>query len=373
MSGKNQALTSMSDDGDMSFGSLWSRSAVFKILLIACGVFVVAFVITLIVLLVKSSSQQADIDSLEASNAACRANEEKLTQDIAALNEQLSTSSKTIANLTTTVNTLTAVNADLRSQLNQSGADLNRTKQLMFYWEIGAGVGGAIGLSTGGYSAYQSYRIKYWTNLYNQCSTSLSDANKRINERDREISELNNKIYELNNQFTTITNRAHTTIMPAAVDTFALKKKGKNLKFTECYSSYSLSRCNQQDFMTKCKSDGTAVSTYIVFNTDKSHFGVFINEALPTALDSPIKDNKAFVFIDEKLITGDARTDYTIFNFPTNGFINIGNGEIVVAPSSTTSTTVTVSEGTAFSITEKYGASSQFTVTSIVAYKITEP
>ena len=370
MSGKNQPLTSMSDDGDTSLGSMWSRSIIFKIVLIACGVFIVFFAVTLLVLIFYSASQQNQINSVQASYDDCMAGQQAQANVIASLQSQLAYANSTIQNQTQTIQTLVNTTIDLSTKLNNSAIALNNTLTLMKYWQIGTAAGGGVALITGGYATYETFAANSWKSSYNTCSANLNTANQAISNLTTQNSYLRSNISARDSTILTLGTNGYN-LMPFAVNGIALKKKSKTLTLTECYNSNTKGYNHQADFITGCA--GAPNSTFILFQTNTNHFGAFINAPLVSTLDTDTIDGNAFTVIYERMKSGDVIGTRPVFTFPTGGYINIGKGEIVVAPSDTSYTTVHTAPGTTFNIGDNYYTTNDFTVQSVIAYRVTDP
>eukprot|EP01022_Parablepharisma_sp_SALTPOND_P000793 TRINITY_DN105050_c0_g1_i1.p1 TRINITY_DN105050_c0_g1~~TRINITY_DN105050_c0_g1_i1.p1 ORF type:complete len:477 (+),score=52.72 TRINITY_DN105050_c0_g1_i1:168-1433(+) len=385
MSSEDIPLNASTTDEDekLTIKAMWSRSLVFKVVLIACAVFALAFVVTILVSIKTSSSQSSEIESLTSSYNECQATQQKQSEEISSLEEKLANATEYVDTLKKENTDLLLANGKLQKDLEDTTTQLNKTKAKMKYWQIGTGVGGGLTLAAGGIAVYEGFLIKSCPNELKTCTKNLEEALEKVEKKDKEITSLKQAIELLNKEVIDLEStidslkeelgKMYTRGMAMtnkALDALMLKRMGKSVSMQSCYDSEE-GTFSQSEFKEGCGSSG---STLIVLMTAKTQFGVFIKENLPEEVDVGVTDNNAFAHILNRLVYGEIKQDKVAFKYPSDGMLDIGDGEILVSESTNGSTTVKVSEGKTFNIEDSYNeGATEFQVTRIIGYKVTSP
>ena len=210
----NTGAEEVDDSEDFTLENLWQKSLVFKIVAIVCAASILAFVITLIVSIAKGSSNSSDMDVLQKAYDDCQRNSKDLKNQTEQLKIQLDEARKVNDNLTQEIKGWINTTAELKKKLDNTTTELNSTKTVLKYWQIGAGVGGGATLIMSGVSIYHSSVIKDYSNKYSICTTNLNTAqatikslNDLITSKNSEISSLKATITQKDSQITDLTSQ----------------------------------------------------------------------------------------------------------------------------------------------------------------------
>jgi hypothetical protein len=315
------------DTNTLSFRDMWGRSPTFKIVLIAAGSGALLIFICMIISFAGLGTGAVNVDDqrneaimYKNSYQHCQENVATKTTAINTLTSKLNAYQDQIAELTNTKKNLTVKKENLTAKLNESEKILSDSKFYTLIFQIGSGVGGAIGLGTGGYGLYARSQANDYISQIAALNTRIAAAMKRIRDTTKELAE------------------AHF-----------VERSGYLVSKTLCYSS-GTSKFNRDTMKKDCAGKPGML---IEMTSDEGNlFGAFFTVELKDSEEN-LFDPGAFVFSITNGIVGDIRDSLsTAFSYKNEAglMFQIGDGEIKVSISTEATATVNTIPGKTYMV-----------------------
>ncbi len=350
-----QAVTPAGSSDELPFEEMWQHSLAFKLVVGGGGCLFIAALLGVFMTAsrIRYESQRVDaqneiVSKWQAIYNNCTNYTDYQVKTMARLNELIVNGTRSIADLNLQISNLTLIKSNLTEQLSNATSDLNDVKSKRIIWQIGTGVPAVLGTLGGVYAFYASGQTS-------QCNAAIA--------------------FTQNMSYRAIA-RTRQNVGLAVQEQYMLRR-GYYVRRTQCYSSLS-GNYTKASMMSGCQ--GHSGGVIIEMTTDAGIvIGAYMSY-IPTTYSEYTSDSQMFVYVPMNgTFAGIKDTKYTrAFSFTTSDstmFI-LGEREIVVAANTAgTTTNVTVSPGDSFDIntdTNPYGTKTSFTITSLVAYYLTQ-